>query len=265
MNSIALTKTPASDLEAFKCEYRKTLSAPLDGMWEHFTTAANHYAIKSSTDTLGFCAVNAEHKLMQFSVVDTLDARELFGRLVVELKLVGAILASFEDRALALCMDLQKTVSVKALMYHMPAVQDVAAADFPPDTSFDLLRYCDLQSAVDFAFETLGQDARWLSHYFGDLIEKEQLFALRRDGEILAIGECRVSETQKPYVDLGMVVGKAYRRQGLGTNVLRFLVRLCQTRDQKPICSTECSNVASQKAIAKVGFVCRHRMLEFSF
>ena len=81
----------------------------------------------------------------------------------------------------------------------------------------------------------------------------------------LATGECRPSDSQKPYADLGMVVSKNHRGQGLATNILRQLIRRCRENGLSPICSTERDNYAAQKAIENSGFVSHHRLLEIAF
>ena len=258
-------KTPVSDLDDLIGAYRQSLSAPLDGMWEHFTHTADHYAIKLGAKIWGYCAVNAEHNLLQFSVDTAADARQIFSDLLTELNVTGATLASFETHALALCMDQQKSVSVNACLYQMPPERCVDPASFAAGDSFKLVGADDIAAAIAFAVETLGMNEGWLNGYFGDLVQKEQLNALWRGGKIIATGECRVSESQRPFADVGMVVGSECRGQGIATNVLRALGRLCEDRGLKAICSTDRDNIPAQKAIAKAGFVCHHRMLAFGF
>jgi len=259
------TQASAADLAALKLQYRDTLAAPLDGMWEHFTSGATHHAITDGAKTIGHCVINSEHKLLQFFVSSGRDMRSVFSQMLTELTVTGAFLASFEQQTLALAMDHQKSVAVHALMYHLNTGAVVAAATFPADSKFRLLELADLKPAVAFGAETLGADAGWLSGYFSDLINKGQLYGLLHGGNIIATGECRASESQKPYADVGMVVSKNCRGQGVATNILRQLLHVCAGKDLKAICSTERTNIAAQKAISKAGFSSSHRMLEFGF
>lgn len=265
MNSYSFTKTPALDLDELKRAYRQSLPAPLDGMWEHFTGAADHFAIKSGTQILGYCAVDAEHKLLQFSIDAAVDARPVFSEMVANLAVVGAVLASFEAHALALCADRQKNTSVNAYLYHLPPGMQLEAASFTLGDTFKPVVGDDMVAATAFAVATLGMNADWLKGYFGDLVQKGQLYALWRGGNIIATGECRLSQSQKPFADVGMVVGQECRGQGVATNILRALSRICEDKGLKAICSTECGNVPAQRAIARAGFICHHRMLEFAF
>ena len=103
------------------------------------------------------------------------------------------------------------------------------------------------------------------SDYLAGLIERQELFLLEKGGRILATGECRVSESQPPFADLGMIVYPEYRGQGLGTEVLLRLRREAATRALKPICSTEAGNIAARTAILRAGFRACHRLLEIGF
>lgn len=265
MNSYSFTKIPAHDVDDLKRAYRQSLTAPLDGMWEHFTGAAGHHIIKSGTRVLGYCAVTAEQKLLQFSVEDDADARRIFAEMLADLNIKGAILASFETRAAALCMDQQKSVAVNAYLYHLPSAKQPEAASFPKGDTFKPVVGDAKAAAVAFAAATLGMGEDWLKGYFGDLIQKKQLYALWRAGKIIATGECRLSQSQKPFADVGMVVGQECRRQGIATNILCALIRKCEDEGLKAICSTESGNIPAQRAIARAGFICHHRMLEFVF
>ena len=101
--------------------------------------------------------------------------------------------------------------------------------------------------------------------YYGDLIKRKELFGLWDGKTLIATGERRVSETQKPYADVGMIVSTTHRGQGLATMILQKLLNLCGEKGLSAICSTEKDNVGAQKAIAKAGFIDHHRIVEFKF
>lgn len=265
MTTHSITKTPADDLDDMICAYRQSLEAPLDGMWQHFTRAAEHYAIKKGPELVGYCAVDAENRLLQLSLVEGVNARQVFEDMLEDLKPLGAVLASFETAALALALDQQRSVAVNAFLYALQQGTAKGAPLFPKGAVFEKLEKADLEDAVAFAYGALGADEAWLRGYLADLIQKGELYGLRLDGDIVATGECRVSETQKPFADVGMVVGPSYRGQGIATNILRALIAVCKSKGLEPICSTERANIAAQKAIERAGFTSRHRMLEIEF
>ena len=98
-----------------------------------------------------------------------------------------------------------------------------------------------------------------------NLIARRELYALRHGGEILGTGEARVSESQPPFADLGVITLRRHRGRGVAPHVLGRLKQLCYDHDLVPICSTTAENVAAGRVITKAGFVSRHRILKVAF
>lgn len=257
-----------SDTATLKNEisvYRSSVVAPLDGMWEAFTSMADHYAILADGRMVGYCAVNPEAQLMQFHVSAAVDAESTYAQAVKELSLRGAITATCETKSLALAMDHQTSVSVKAIMYRLSDNPQTGEAVFPDGAHFARLDARELEDAVTFAADTLGASRDWLTGYFEELITRKELFGLRLDGGLIATGECRISDTQPGIADVGMIVDQKERGKGIATNVLRSLVAAADAIKMRPICSTEPDNIAARKAIGRAGFASYHRILDVSF
>lgn len=265
MSMFTVKPTGADKLSDLKAKYRTTVAAPLDGMWEAFTGMADHYSIMEGSNTVGYCAVNGEKKMLQFFMHAPANASAAFKQVIGQLDVVGAIVSTAETAFLGHCMDYQTSVSENAIMYHLEDGAACASAKFPADTTFRSLKNPDLQTAVDFAVATLGADAGWLKSYFGDLITRSELYGLFNDGTLIATGECRPSHTQFGFADVGMIVGTNHRGKGIATNMLRQLIRESIAQGLKPICSTEHGNIPAQKAITKAGFTNYHRILEITF
>ena len=92
-----------------------------------------------------------------------------------------------------------------------------------------------------------------------------EAFLLTDNNEILGTGECRISETQKPFADIGMITNNRHRRLGIGAFLLAQLKEYCYSQQVKPICSCAFDNIASRKTIEKAGFVTQHRILNIQF
>jgi len=265
MSIFTFTPTGAENLSALKAEYRSTITAPLDGMWETFTGMAKHFSIGGCNDNTGYCAFNDEQKMLQFFALPPANAPAAFRQSLAELKVSGAVVSTAEPAFLALCINHQTSVSEHAIMYHLADGTDCSDGLFPDEMTLRLMKLPDLKTAVDFAAKTIGADAGWLEHYFGGLVTRGELYGLFDGSALVATGECRPSATQPAFADVGMIVGTDQRGKGLATNMLRSLIEESKSRGLKPICSTECSNIAAQKAIAKAGFTAYHRILEITF
>lgn len=258
-------KASLQELENMKQQYRDHLAAPIDGMWEIFVDMADQYAIQCDGDVVGYAAINAEHQILQFYVQPAHDAKAAFSVLITELNIKGAIVETCETHYLSLCRDHQASVEVNALMYHVAAGAYIAAATFPSGTIFKQVEMGNLETATNFGAGAIGADENWLRGYYSERIEKGELFALWQDNHLIAAGECRPRDTQKPYADVGMVVSQDHRSQGLATQILRQLIHISNDKGLKAICSTENSNIAAQKAITKAGFSQYHKILDVTF
>jgi len=265
MSNYQFIKAAASELADMKRQHLEQLTAPLDDMWAYFIAAADHYSIIIGNKTIGYCAVNSEQKLLQFYAIGAYDLHPVFGELLSQLSVTGAVVATSDSQLLSLCMDHQKSVAVNTLMYHMDKKTPIEEPAFPMGAQFKAVKTEDFAIAVDFAVDTLAVDRNWLEGYFSDLIKDEKLFGLWQGGALIATGECRASDMQKPYANVGMVVSKNHRRQAIATNILRRLIHLCNEKGLKPICSTEAGNIGAQKAIVKAGFSSHHRILDIIF
>jgi GNAT superfamily N-acetyltransferase len=261
----SIEKSDHGKLSDLKKLYLKQLPAPRDGMWETFVMMADHYAITSAEKTIGYFVINSEQQILQFYVEGTYDSSDIFQQIIDEMKPPGAVAMTSEPEFLSHCLDHQKSVTVNALMYHFEKDTPIAGANFPDGYEFRTVQESELSTAVNFAHETLGADQGWLSMYYGDLIKRKELFGLWDGKTLIATGERRVSETQKPYADVGMIVSTTHRGQGLATMILQKLLNLCGEKGLSAICSTEKDNVGAQKAIAKAGFIDHHRIVEFKF
>jgi predicted acetyltransferase len=102
-------------------------------------------------------------------------------------------------------------------------------------------------------------------NYAKSLIDEGQVFILVNENELIGVGECRISVSQAPYADLGMITGKKHRRQGIGATILAQLKQECYRRGAKPICSCAANNLPSRKTIEKAGFITQHRLLDIRF
>lgn len=265
MTGFNYTKTSVDHVRGLRAAYLSQLASPLDGMWESFADFSDHYAIERDNQTIGYCIINSDQKLLQFHVDQSYEPRPIFEDILSQLKVIGAVVATNQPQYLSLCLERQQSVAVNAITYVACDDRKIEIDPFPAQTEFKLVGIPDLDIAVDFAAVTLGANIDWLRGYYSERIDGKELFGLWKGRKLLAVGECRPSETQQPFADLGVVVSQEYRQQGLATYILRSLVRHCEEQGLSPICSTENGNIAAQKAIEKSGLISANRILDIEF
>ena len=101
--------------------------------------------------------------------------------------------------------------------------------------------------------------------YVDNLISRKELFMVKDSNTIITTGECRLSDTQLEYADVGVAVNKEHRKKGYATKMLLQLAKEAIMQKRKPICSTTIDNIGSQKAIEKAGFHCSNIIFDMEF
>ncbi len=257
----------AEDLSSLRRDYLDGLAAPMDGMWETFAELGRHLEIHIDGDCAGFVSVNEAGRLLQFHIARpfTDRAREAFAALIDRDDVAAAIVSTADRLLLNLCLDLERPLEVHTYLY-----QDRGPAQSPfdatGDMSFDLVDRSQLTTIAELQRASLDPDpGEWLLGYLENLITRGELYALRHGEEIVGTGEARVSDSQPPHVDLGVITFRDHRGRGVAPHILGRLKHLCYERGLVPICSTTVDNAASRRAIGKAGFVSQHRLLELRF
>ena len=184
----------------------------------------------------------------------------------------SATAGTFEPHYLSHCLDHQTRVEVRSYLFQDHKRVEPLLDSFP-NAHFRLASPADADKlAVFYGRNDEFEDTEAISEGFGSrlnyartLIEQEQVFILVNEHELLGVGECRISASQPPYADLGMITSKKQRRQGIGSYILARLKEHCYERGAEPICSCAAENLPSRKTIEKAGFITQHRLLDIQF
>ena len=263
-----------SEIAEWKQAYLASLAGPMDGYWETAVIGlAPHYQMVVTGERVGYFAAK-NGRLLQFFVTDEFlpKTQALFTEVLVIANLDSAAVSTVEPMFLGLCLDRQTAVSINSYLFHdhhqvQPKLPAYPHAQFRPGTLADLAPLVQFyQENNEYEdTEAIEAGAGGQEPYARALIENNQVFLLTVNGEILGIGECRLSETQKQVVDIGMITNNRYRRQGIGVFLLAQLKDYCYSQAVKPICSCAFDNKASRKTIEKAGFIAQHRILDIQF
>lgn len=259
------------ELNELKKEYFEKTTAPLDGMWHFgFVPMAKHFGFYVNNLLIGFCCINDEGYLLQFHLEanNETTAQTLFTLIAEQNSKVignvkGAFVSTAEPLFMSLCLDNSSNFTVNSLMYQQePKIINKHSDSF----EMGIASVKQLDEFVKFAVINIGAPEEWLNGYYGNLINRKELFGYWREGKLLAAGECRLfDEHQNEYADLGMIVAKSMRGQGIAKKVLHYLTAQASNKGLISICSTESSNISAQKAIASAGLISANRIVQFEF
>ncbi len=245
--------TPDSTIQHFRAQLYAEFNAPLDAMWELLHIAlSSTYLIKEANKTIGYCCIDPEKSLNQIYLTPSHKylMREVLESLISSELILSARLSSIEPIAFNTCLALAKSIDTNTFNYRHSDEQKQEVADLP--LGLRPIRQDDLDTVKLYLKEEIGFDDQF--GYVENLLERQEMYLIEEAGELIATGECRLSDTQRQYADVGMIVKQSQRKQGLGAKVLSELAALAKTKGRIPICSTTVDNIGSQKAIAKAGF-----------
>ncbi|MFA0441795.1 GNAT family N-acetyltransferase [Vibrio sp. 10N.286.49.C2] len=258
-------------LKELKAEYFASSTAPLDGMWHFgFVPMSDHFGFYEDDSLVGFCVINSDSYMLQFYLSPTsgVKAEELFslvaqGNSAVIGDVKGAFVSTAEPRYQSLCLDNSSGFTVNAKMYQHCNFALLTSAEPLP---LQLAAKEQLSEYVAFAVQSIGAPEEWLTGYYGNLIDRQELWGYWVDGQIFATGECRLfDDYQTHYADLGMIVAPDERGKGIATGVLLALVETAKQQGLTAMCSTESNNISAQKAIEKAGLRALNRLVQFTF
>lgn len=262
-------------LQDLKTQYFYSSTVALDGMWHFgFVPMARHFGFYENSELVGYCCINTDGYMLQFYLSPKAKAQsnELFTLIAQnnskvigtdEKTIKGAFVSTAEPEYLSLCLDNSASFKVNGLMY-----QQEAHAEKSIKTTFEMTvaKQDQLSTFVEFAIASIGAPKEWLTGYFSNLIQRQELLGYWQESKLLASGECRLfDEHQTEYADLGMIVAKSERGKGIATQVLLCLIQRANDKGLKAICSTERDNIGAQKSIQRAGMVSFHRIIQFEF
>ncbi len=260
-----------TSIEKMKQSYMDSLVAPLDAYWQAaIIDPAPHWELVMDGRSLGYFAADNQKRLLQFYASER--EAELFAAVIGSEWVETAVAGTNDPAFLSLCLDVHKQVSVNTYLFHDarpvdPALPAYPKAMFRLSSEGDLARLLAFYGRNDEFSDPDAIESNFGSQrsYVQSLIANQQSFILEDGGTLLGIGEVRLSASQPPNADVGMIVDKDHRRRGVGTSILARLKAYCASQNAVPICSCAAANTASRKTIEKAGFVAHHRILDIFF
>lgn len=255
--------TETDILEPLKMEWRKSLTAVQDGMWETLTEYGNHWALKDKSQLIGYASVDDGNRLLQFFVLPNWMHESLlvFQQFIQQEDIKEGLIGTNNPICLSVALHFQKSVEVNTYLFTDFLKVNITEQE----GELKMAVGNDLKRLIDFCHISMGGPKDWLKGYLGNLIEKKEVFLLEKEGEILGTCEVRISESEPSIADVGMIVSPNHRRKGIGTYLLGTAKKIALQWHKTPICSCEKDNIGSIKSIQKNGFRTVHQMLLMKF
>lgn len=255
-----------SAIQHIREDYLRTLSAPMDGMWESTAIeAATFWELVDAEQHIGHFCLDSNNTLLRFHLLEAYQAqaREIFRWLISTYAIKQAIASTIEQLYISVCLALQSSTMLHTYLFQDK--QRMGLVVWPDHMHFRPAEESELAHLLHFYRTNTEGAGEWIEAFLHARLTRAELFVLCEGQTLLATGERIPSQRQPPYADLGMVVARTHRGQGLGSSMLMQLKQHCYQAGWKPICSCAADNMASKKAIEKAGFTSVQSMFEITF
>ncbi|GJM33778.1 MAG: hypothetical protein DHS20C18_27790 [Saprospiraceae bacterium] len=261
-----LKEITPTDLSMLRPQLYSTLSIPLDGMWDQIIHQSNLWSIFQKNKLIGYYSLDGEGRLIHFFLLPeyVVESQDIFRQVIQEHAIKTGLTFTNHPQYLSLSLDICTKVQVHSYLF-TDGHQEASVLPQFEGLDFTLVQLQDLDAVVAFGVTNVGAPAEWLKSYFENLINKEELFKLSSDRDIMGTCEVRGNTYQPQIADLGAITAQQHRKKGVGTFLLGQAKAISIQRKLIPICSCEASNIGSRKMIERVGFGSWHRILEIKY
>ena len=253
-------KTEAID--QYRAEFYRTINAPVDAMWEIlYIGNSQHYLIQWNGADIGYCCINEKRCLTQVFVEAKYNPimDQVIQELIAQSRITSASLSSKETLAFNACLHLSTKIKANTLCFEHNNIE----VEEDETLLLTQAKPNDIPAIQNFLKEQIGFIDDF--GYTENLVKRSELYFYKDSGELVATSECRLSESQPQFADLGIIVNRDHQRKGIATKVMRKQANRVIRMGRKPICSTTVENIASKKAIEKSGFYCSNIIFDMNF
>ncbi len=252
-----LKKCQFHEIQPLIQEYTQSLSSPFDSFLEEHILSSEFYAILDSAQAIGYFAIHDNQLLTQFYIQRPylMYAQELFAQVIVSHGVKTLYVPTCDELFVSLALDADYPIGKQAYFFqdsglNVPENESLEGDEFAPATQDDRIPMQEM--CGDF----LDQYERRIAN--------GELFTYRRGSVLLGVGVLEKSKMLHGLASIGMFTNEAYRRQGIGRNLILKLKSWCYNHRLEPVCGCWYYNEASKKTLESAGMVTKTRLLNLS-
>lgn len=254
---IKILKAELTILKPLIDDYLSQLSSPVDSFLEDHILASNHSLIVVNGENAGYCAVHKSSLLTQFYLRNECKqhGQAVFQRLKKLESVQAAFVPTADEFFLAHALDEYKQLDKQAYFFQTPKDQARLAVD--PSLAVRLAQPSDTALIKEYAGD-----------FFDGLessIQKEQIYVMTKDQICVGFGVLVKSELQPTWASIGMYTRSEFRNQGIGRNMIRYLINECRRQQRQAIAGCWYYNHLSKKTLESAGMYTQTRLLKVSY
>ncbi|NPV03054.1 MAG: GNAT family N-acetyltransferase [Brevinematales bacterium] len=237
------------------------LSEPQEYYLEELVANSKTFIILEDGTITGYALVEGGSHLVEFyySETEIFSRKNIFQRVIQELKIKKAGCQSFDHSLLSTAMFLKPKVEATGILFRR----------FDPykywNTSPKGLEYSiaskrdyDQLRGINDGFFSSDAEIR-------DLIAKKYLTVFYSDKRMIGCGNMMQAIPGINAYDIGIMVAPVFRRQGYGAYIAYRMASECIAAGRRPVAGCSIENTASIKALENAGFISHYRWMELHF
>lgn len=254
---IKIIKSNFDELEFLRIEYLDSLPVFQDVCLELILNESNCYKLLSDNQPIGYVLVSSDNIMLELFIQTkySTNSIDIFKLIVNDLSIRSVYCKSFDFQLLDCCLTNTLSYSIIGCLYRDFIDSGIQRK---PELSF---RYADssdlpfLYQQDDEVFEPKG--------LLDTFIRNKGIIILQLSDSILGCGFLTQVHPKYKYYDIGVWVHPEYRMKAYATQIMLYLKDLCLNNDLVPICGCDIQNIASQKMLSGLGFMSKHKLIEF--
>jgi len=236
-----------------------SLSAPIDSFLEDHILSAQFVAIvdPQTGQPVGHTAIHEGMRLTQYYLDPALRryGQSIYRDLLRHFNVTQALVPTCDEFFLSHALDAYAELHKQAYFFVAGAPveswADIPGLHFYPATEADYPATAALNG--DF-IDQLAQRIAQGEIHIGEL-----------DGGVVALGIRERGRLLPTCASIGMLVDPAYRQQGIGTRMLRYLRTVCAQEGLRPLAGCGYDNILSKRTLEAAGMVTATRLLRVHY
>ena len=235
-----------------------SLSSNYDDYFEEHIFKSKFYSIYLGDNHIGYFSIFEMKLLTHYYIPEALlkYTHEILKKIIDEFKIKLAIVTTFDESFLSVCLEQNKKVEIQAYYFKKSEIP-VRKAEY----------------SKKYFKQATNVDIDEIKRYTNDFIDKheeriikEQLYVLRdKHGTFLGLGIIIRHAIYQSSCSIGMYTNEKYRNKGIGRSILIHLNDICNEKEL--FCRPACwyYNEYSKKTLESAGFVADSRLLKIHF
>ena len=244
------------DLETVDA-YLTSLSSPIDSFLEDHILESQFYRIIDAGHEIGSFAIHNSSLLTQFHIVCKArrHGQEVFAEILRNHKLNAAFVPTCDEFFLSHALDKHSDLEMQALFF-VDGGEHVDLASVPMEVEYRPAKSSDIATIKALSGTFLDDPERSIS--------RQEAHVGHLNGEMVAIGLIIQSRVWRNQASVGMFTHEAHRRQGIGTQSVRYLKQVCRDAGIFPLAGCGYGNRNSQLTLQAAGMVTVTRLLRIT-